>query len=485
MKEKAGHLTSGSPREPLISGADSQDVLQERSQESKANRAKLCLYVAHALSTWGERAWEFSIGLLALKLSGGSLRLVSLYGLAASIGLVAFSGRVGSFVDKTPRFRAVTTFYILQNVSLALAAASALFLLIEQSLDASGMNVIKIAATINLVFWGVASSVGQAGSALSIEKEWSKAMCRNDEEALARMNSTLRTIDLSCQVLAPVLSGFLMTFVGMKVAVFEIAGFNILAWAPEIFLVRLAQSYAPQLKMKLSEGLAPELMEGEESKPTGNHLRAFFGPIAAYYRQKCSLAMFALAFLYLTVLSLGILMTSYLKWKGMMEATLSVYRGCGALSGVLGARMYPWIHKKLGLGKSAYVGISIQFLSLLIAVAPSLLVKLGVDFGLAFFSIHVLVIGLVVSRFGLWLFDLSISQTIQTTVDPDILGSISGAQKFHENLFSVILYAMCASLSDPEYFVWLMMASLAVVGSSLGLFSVYYNMNCNPAGRTA
>lgn len=35
----------------------------------------------------------------------------------------------------------------------------------------------------------------------------------------------------------------------------------------------------------------------------------------------------ALALLYLTVMSFGTLMTAYLKWRGMAEAELSVYRG--------------------------------------------------------------------------------------------------------------------------------------------------------------
>lgn len=33
----------------------------------------------------------------------------------------------------------------------------------------------------------------------------------------------------------------------------------------------------------------------------------------------------------MTVLSLGFLMTSFLKWTGLTEAEVSVYRGIGAL----------------------------------------------------------------------------------------------------------------------------------------------------------
>jgi hypothetical protein len=45
-----------------------------------------------------------------------------------------------------------------------------------------------------------------------------------------------------------------------------------------------------------------------------------------YFQQSSLLAGLALALLYLTVLSLGFLMTSYLAWRGMSEATLSLFR---------------------------------------------------------------------------------------------------------------------------------------------------------------
>lgn len=48
---------------------------------------------------------------------------------------------------------------------------------------------------------------------------------------------------------------------------------------------------------------------------------------AGYFGQGVTPAALALALLYLTVLSFGTLMTAYLKWRGMVEAELSVYRG--------------------------------------------------------------------------------------------------------------------------------------------------------------
>lgn len=68
----------------------------------------------------------------------------------------------------------------------------------------------------------------------------------------------------------------------------------------------------------------------------------------AYLQQDISLAALELAMLFFTVMSSGLLMTAYLKWKGINEARLSVLRGLGAVTGVVSTITFPWLHHKLG-----------------------------------------------------------------------------------------------------------------------------------------
>ena len=49
----------------------------------------------------------------------------------------------------------------------------------------------------------------------------------------------------------------------------------------------------------------------------------------------------------MTVLSLGFLMSSYLKWSGLTEAEVSVYRGVGAITGLIATFLYPWLRRML------------------------------------------------------------------------------------------------------------------------------------------
>ena len=75
-----------------------------------------------------------------------------------------------------------------------------------------------------------------------------------------------------------------------------------------------------------------------------------------------------------------------------------------------------------GLVRSGTLGIGLQVVSLTAAIAPAVLARLT-TLGIQDTVItHMLVGGLIMSRFGLWLFDLCVSQLIQDRVDTQSLG---------------------------------------------------------------
>lgn len=65
-------------------------------------------------------------------------------------------------------------------------------------------------------------------------------------------------------------------------------------------------------------------------------------------RQPVFPAALSLALLYLTVLSFGLLATAYLKWRGMSEAELSLFRGLGAVAGISATLVFPRLHTGFG-----------------------------------------------------------------------------------------------------------------------------------------
>ena len=68
--------------------------------EDQPLSARLLLYASHALSTWGQRTWEFAIGLIMLELYPSSLALVSAYGLVDGLAKVLSGSVMGSYIDK-------------------------------------------------------------------------------------------------------------------------------------------------------------------------------------------------------------------------------------------------------------------------------------------------------------------------------------------------------------------------------------------------
>lgn len=162
-------------------------------------------------------------------------------------------------------------------------------------------------------------------------------------------------------------------------------------------------------------------------------------------------------------------MTAYLKWKGMTEATLSVFRGLGALSGLSSTFVFPQMHKwsggcparcfvmrylidlvlshegnsqphtllvsrywqrapldrlpdAAGLLKTGMRGIWLQFLCLAGAVVPAVLAYWHWPIPNVVVT-YAVVSGVVLSRFGLWLFDMAVNQLLQEWVPDDELGA--------------------------------------------------------------
>ena len=85
-----------------------------------------------------------------------------------------------------------------------------------------------------------------------------------------------------------------------------------------------------------------------QGAPWSHALRSTITAWRLYLVQRSLPAALALALLHLTVMSLGLLMTAYLNWHGMDEATLSVARGFGAASGIAATFAFPALHTRAG-----------------------------------------------------------------------------------------------------------------------------------------
>lgn len=258
-------------------------------------------------------------------------------------------------------------------------------------------------------------------------------------------------------MLAPVAAGVLMSSAGLLPAVLLLGVYTGAAWVPEALLLRSAAATAPTLlrptqrserqPQTRAAALSPPpvvvVRPGPSTPPSvrrGVLAKALgMASWAAYVRQPCAAAAAALALLYLTVLSLGFLMTAFLSWAGLAEATLSLFRAAGALSGLAATVVFVPLRQRLGLVGAGAAGITWQLAALTAGTVP-LIASAALQQQPRLFAgssgssnggltpplpkglLYGLLSGLVASRLGLWLFDLAVLQLQQEMVPQSEMG---------------------------------------------------------------
>ena len=310
---------------------------------------------------------------------------------------------------------------------------------------------------------------------------------------LASINATMRRIDLACLLASPGVAGVLLSRAGTEAAVAVIAVYSCCAWAPQAWLLRRAVRAAPS---RLAEeegerrGRGPRgttmaaaaattraaEVEGEE-KTSSSSVQS---PLAAYLSADAFPSAFALALLYLTVLSFGPLATAYLNWRGLSEVELAFWRGVGAAAGISATAVYPFLRSKVGPDAAGVVGIGSQFLCLLVGCLVAFLPFSpgksgssgsgigGVGSG-SVGTARLLAASLALSRFGLWLFDLFASQTLQERVPQNQLGAVNGVQSALQAGLGAASFAAGLLNPKPANFWMLAAGSLGAVSLALAV----------------
>ena len=88
-------------------------------------------------------------------------------------------------------------------------------------------------------------------------------------------------------------------------------------------------------------------------------------------------------------------------------------------------------------------------------------------------SLVLLLIGVLGARFGLWMFDLSVSQLLQEMVKEEERGVVSGVMNVFIANSDMLHYLLAIIAPDPKYFRILTLISVAFVGCGLLLYASY------------
>ncbi|KAL8622387.1 hypothetical protein ACOMHN_041715 [Nucella lapillus] len=222
------------------------------------------IYVSHFLSAWGDRMWSFGIGLFLVSIASEDLQLPAIYGLSSSLTVFFLGALVGDWVDHTPRLKAAQLSLVLQNVFVVICVAGVYaYLWFEVEITARYGEWLMRLCHAGIIILGILSTLASLARMISVERDWIVEICGKDKDMLAKMTSSMRRIDQATLILAPIATGQIMTYAGLRNGAVFIAAWNVVSVFAEYYLMWKVFNTVPALRAK------KELCRADESPATG------------------------------------------------------------------------------------------------------------------------------------------------------------------------------------------------------------------------
>jgi len=458
------------------------------------------VYAAHCLSTWGDNMWWFAGGVFMLHLQDDNLRLTAIYGLVIAASVIMFGATIGNWIDRTKRLTAAKTFLLVQNTCVSLCALLLSgFMGYKDEIDESYKYYGVIIVSILAIILASIARLSSSGVNIIIQKDWIVVIANEDTDKLAKMNSILRTIELTTYMLAPAAGGLLLDYIGYIGTGIFIAVWNIVSVFLEFTLLILIYRKYP----KLGSIKKPEDDNKNKDEERRNVVKDTIEGWKTYMNHPVRNAGLGLAFLFMTVLGFDNITYGYCLLQGVPHLALGVLVGISALIGVLGSVAYPPIRARVGIERTGLIGmfllISTSSLAVLSAFLP------GSPMNLNFFitgsnstnntggadpvievasltfdevvqkysSVSVFLLGIILARFGLWIVDLTINQILQERVAEDKRGVINGVQDSLNNSLDLLKCVFVIILPDMETFALLIFLSFVSINIGWLMYALY------------
>lgn len=416
------------------------------------------MLLGRLLTRSGDQAWDFAVPLVLLQLLPGELRIAALYYLLIRIATVFFLPNLTRKIDHIDRLRASQIGIFLQLIGVVVGFASVLAIALTNNHNFQSFEFVLI--FISLVVSGVISQLGSTFMDISIANDLVPSSFEG--ESLSKFNSRLRQVDLFTEVASPVAAGELLLLASQNLPVLGfclIALWNVVSFFPEYIILKSIFNERPDLKNKSikidsasQEGIFSQIKNGWSS----------------FFREPVALVVLAYALLWFSVLSPhGVLLTAYLKdgWN-LPELTIGVFRGLGAVFGLLATVLFPIVVKKLSINRASFLFLTFQAVTLIFAYV----LFLSAD---SFGQIGFLAL-ILLSRIGLYGFSLGEMQIRQTGILPGVRGAVNGFANALTALATIGLFAAGVALPSTEQFKYLVLSSVGFVIIALVVYGLWY-----------
>ena len=495
---------------------------------SISRQTMMKLYVSRALSALGARFKAFCLGVFINKLASENLRIVAIYGFVVNVSAIIFGASVGRWIDQNKRLFAAKVCLLAENVSVTLAyLVLVLYYTFWTENEVSKWIVIG-----SVILISILANLASLGCKITIEKDWIVVMTAGDETRLASMNAVFTTINLAALVLSPMFSGLLFHLANQEVVALAIGLWNIVSIFIEYYLMISIYNDHPELAMK--KELEPVAIDGTKKsvdwiscrldKPW-NYIKDVGTGWKLYMTHNVRNAGLGLAFLWMTVLGFDNITYGFCLSQCVTEGLLGILVGVSAFIGILGSLSFPYIRKRLGLARTGLIGMGSLIIADLLCVMSIWLdgspfdpqtygndkepterindneidfSTLQPNFGdiknstsslseelpdcqiSSFLSVSILLSGILLAKFGLWIADLTIMQTLQEEVEEENRGVINGVQNSINSLMDTIKFSLVISLPGEKTFGFLIIASFISIVCGAVSYTKYAS---NPLNR--
>jgi len=490
------------------------------------------LYVSRTLAAWGDRTWQFIGGMFLLQLgdSDTSLQIVGVYGLILCLAMLLCGAAIGRLVDSTARNRMVTCSIFIQNMSIV----SACFIMALHFIEFYEHDpFINTCITSGVIFLCTVSYLASMAARISVEKDWVVCLCEDDTTKLSKVNTNIRTIDLICNLTAPLLAGQLLYF-----CEYYIAGIILIFWVLTSTTIELL--LLNHLFKKIDRLQSKMIVSREEQEGLLSRMLSIFSGWSTYFNHHIREAGLGLSMLYMTVLGFDTITWGYCKQQGVTDSVLGALTGVSALVGVFGARMYPFLNKKLTLTNTGLLGLFLQTSCITLCVvaiwcpgSPFMWspynnnsLNINQDANIthlqasghdqivlnvtlqaqnfdqiefdenvqnntnigdnteesyqgSYISVTLLLVGIISSRFGLYIADLSVHQIFQEELEEQQRGTVSGVQTGLCSLMDLLKFGLVIALPHPNEFGFLIILSFLFIAGG-GLMLLKYKLKMRP-----
>lgn len=312
-----------------------------------------------------------------------------------------------------------------------------------------------------------------------------------NETARRVLNARMRRIDLFCKLMGP-LTISLIDGASTMVAVWVTLGLSVASVLVEYFCIarvfklvptlrRQAQSTGPDAVPDI-EMIAAGLQSDETAAPRFMRMQSVLErifpvrSIPFYFSHPAFFPSFALALLYLTVLSFSGQMITFLLATGYTSIHVGIARTVSTVFELSATWAAPHLMKRIGPVRGGIWFLCWQMAWL--AGGASMFFASGDQAGdsksrSTILAASGLVGGVILSRVGLWGFDLCAQSIVQDEVVEDQRGAFSAVEASLQNLFELLAYATTIAFSRPDQFRWPVVISVVAVYIAGGLYAAF------------